>query len=182
MLVDDEDEDDSHTPTRRVVVVRGGVGRGPVPMDQQGQSSAEYEEYLRQGAMHPYPHPLLGHHVLPTTYQQQFKGPGFDPEPSAQQHHPTANPIESVVNHVDQEYYGYVAEEHPSLGLLDEALGFIASERARLEANREAGLLYPPPIDATAVPREWQHVVGKPPSLVDSPSRITTPPSAPFYV
>ncbi|KAJ2923875.1 hypothetical protein H1R20_g13212, partial [Candolleomyces eurysporus] len=152
VLVDDEYEDDSHTPTRRPVA-RGGRGGGPV--EQQGLHEHEYEQYLQQGAMHP--HPLLGHHVLPTTYHQPFKGPGFDPEPPSQQD-ANSNGVAAYVDY--QEDDGYLPEEHPSLGLLDEALGFIAAERARLEANREAGLLHPLPMDATGmVPREWQHVV-----------------------
>ncbi|RXW20395.1 hypothetical protein EST38_g5449 [Candolleomyces aberdarensis] len=159
VLVDDEYEDDSHTPTRRPVA-RGGRGGGSVEQQQQqGQREHEYEQYLQQGAMHPYPHPLLGHHVLPTTYQP-FKGPGFDPEPPSQQEHPTANSNGGAAYVDYQEDDGCIPEEHPSLGLLDEALGFIAAERARLEANREAGLSHPLPMDATAmVPREWQHVV-----------------------
>ncbi|KAF5381543.1 hypothetical protein D9615_005616 [Tricholomella constricta] len=43
---------------------------------------------------------------------------------------------------------------HPSLGYLDEALSFIAAERARLDAQRAAGI-------GTASPDAWKHVIGK---------------------
>lgn len=173
LLVDDEYEDDSHTPTR-MPVVRVGRGGGPGEQRQQGQGQGQrehdYEQYLQQGAIHPYPHPLLGHHMLPTTYDHPFKGPGFNPEQPSQQLHPPLNLNGAGVAHLDrQEFEGLLPEDHPSLGLLDEALGFIAAERARLEANREAGALHPPPpMDPVAVPREWQHIIGKSLSFLDS--------------
>ncbi|KAG5642865.1 hypothetical protein DXG03_002010 [Asterophora parasitica] len=46
------------------------------------------------------------------------------------------------------------ADFQPSLGYLDEALSFIAAERARLDAQRAAAI-------GTASPDAWKHVIGK---------------------
>lgn len=48
-----------------------------------------------------------------------------------------------------------ITGEQPSLGLLDEALSFIAAERAKWNAQREAGS------NNNGTDSSWKHVIGK---------------------
>ncbi|KAF6752850.1 hypothetical protein DFP72DRAFT_903787 [Ephemerocybe angulata] len=107
-----DEEDESRTPTRTAVWGPGS----------QHQLPPTAEGYLRQPiAVHPYgpySHPLKGHQSLPASAFNQ----SHRIDPAHGQHSSSS----TVIGQEDQ----------PSLGLLDEALGFIAAERAKREAIR----------------------------------------------
>lgn len=164
LKVESVDEDQSRTPTRPPARTHGHI------LPQQMEDSSRY---LEQGVAHPYPHPLKGRHGLPITA-----------DPSERRDDPPR-----MVDGFGEPSGGDLDGDQPSLGLLDEALSFIAAERARYEALRASGAHQG---DGGFTPLEWQHVVGKhhipflprapspavPPSLIRGPflplfSRVT---------
>ena len=140
LKVESLDEDQSRTPTHAPARIHGHI----LPQHMAGPN-----RYLEQGVSHPYPHPLKGHHTLPATAlaSEQHASP------------PHTNP-EAEDDGFDEPSGDDLDGDQPSLGLLDEALSFIATERARYEALRASGAHQG---DGGPTPPEWQHVVGKHP-------------------
>jgi len=149
LKVESVDEDQSRTPTHAPARSHGHI----LP-----QRMTDSNRYLEQGASHPYPHPLKGHYGLPVIAV------------SLEQHaHPPRMGSEVEDDGFGEPSGDDLDGDQPSLGLLDEALSFIATERARYEALRASGVHQG---DSGPTPPEWQHVVGKHPTpfLLRAPS------------
>ncbi|KAF6760412.1 hypothetical protein DFP72DRAFT_959700 [Ephemerocybe angulata] len=129
--------DESHTPK----------GNHIWSYDHQ-QRISEPERYLHQAVAHPYPHPLKGHHGLPATIEPDLQD---DSEPLKENEED---------GHLSDDSEWEWDPAQPSLGLLDEALGFIAAERAKWEATRAGGAHRE---DGTATPPEWDYTPDAPP-------------------
>lgn len=106
-----------HTPKRRQ-----GVGYEP-------------EGRTHDGHGQNYPHSLIGQHYLPSTNTEVSQ------RSTTVENDATSDDIHSYDNtfHSEPEHEDDYEDGQPSLGYLDEALSFIAEERARWTAAREHG-------------------------------------------
>jgi hypothetical protein len=125
-----------HTPKRQQ-----GIGYDPEGLKHVGHGQN-------------YPHSLAGLHYLPST-NMEVSQRSITVENDA-----TSDDIHSYDNsfHSEPEHEHDYEDDQPSLGYLDEALSFIAEERARWTAAREhggeagqGGVVYQ---------GEWRHVIG----------------------
>ena len=125
-----------HTPKRRQ-----GIGYEP-----EGRKHEGHEQ--------DYPYSLAGLHSLPST-NTEVSQRSITVENDA-----TSDDIHSydISFHSEPEHADDYEDGHPSLGYLDEALSFIAEERARWTAAREHG--GEAGQGAVVGQGEWRHVIG----------------------